>query len=189
MFIKQYRHRLPADYDMSIIRSRVAKGGPVFDDRPHLAFKAFSIEDAGLMGATDNAYSSLYLWFEIEAVVDFLWYKGFQNVFDTFGRPTVETWLAIDAARGPSENATMLYREDGDMPRGQSLASLRASETDRNRQAAARPGTVASVVGIELATWRIARFTLCETTSTDHAGHMAYQVAHLAKPGLDRLST
>ncbi|MEM7635353.1 MAG: DUF4865 family protein [Pseudomonadota bacterium] len=189
MFIKQYRHRLPADYDMSIIRSRVAKGGPVFDDRPHLAFKAFSVEDAGQMGATNNAYSSLYLWFEIEAVADFLWYKGFQNVFDTFGRPTVETWLAIDAARGQSDQATMLYREDADMPPDQSLADLRTSETERNRQTAARPGTVASVVGIELATWRIARFTLSETVAQDHTGQKVYQVAYLAKPGLDKLST
>jgi hypothetical protein len=189
MFIKQYRHRLPADYDMSIIRSRVAKGGPVFDDRPHLAFKSFSIEDAGQMGAAGNAYSSLYLWFEIDAVVDFLWYKGFQNVFDTFGRPTVETWLAIDAAKGGSQHATMLYREDDDMPLDQSLADLRALETERNRHTAARPGTVASVVGIELATWRIARFTLTESSTQDHAGQMAYQVAYLAKPGLDRLST
>lgn len=189
MFIKQYRHRLPADYDMSIIRSRVAKGGPVFDDRPHLAFKSFSIEENGQMGAVGNAYSSLYLWFNIDAVVDFLWYQGFQNVFDTFGRPTVETWLAIDAAKGQSDHATMLYREDDDMPHDQPLADLRALETERNRQNAAQPGTVASVVGIELATWRIARFTLRETAMQDHAGHMAYQVAYLAKPGLDRLST
>lgn len=189
MFIKQYRHRLPADYDMSIIRSRVAKGGPVFDDRPDLAFKSFSIEEAGQKGAAGNAYSSLYLWFEIDAVVDFLWYQGFQNVFDTFGRPTVETWLAIDAAKGRSDHATMLYREDDDMAPSQSLADLRASETERNRQNAARPGTVASVVGIELSTWRIARFTLTESSTQDHAGQMAYQVAYLAKPGLDRLDT
>lgn len=121
--------------------------------------------------------------------MDFLWYRGFQNVFDTFGRPSVETWLAIDAAKGGSQNATMLYREDADMPPGRSLADLRASETERNRQTAARSGTVAAVVGVELATWRIAHFTLSEAPAQDHAGHMAYQVAYLAKPGLDRLST
>lgn len=189
MFIKQYRHRLPADYDMSKIRARAAKGGPVFDDRPHLAFKSFSIEEAGQLGASGNAYSSLYLWFDIDAVVDFMWYKGFQNVFDTFGRPTVETWLAIDAARGSSEHATMLYREDDDMAPDQSLADLRATETEHNQTSATRSGTVASVVGIDLSTWRIARFTLTAEPLEDHGTQMAYQVAYLAKPGLNRLNT
>ena len=189
MFIKQYRHRLPADYDMSKIQARAKKGGPAFDDRPHLAFKSFSMEQAGQLGAVHNAYSSLYLWFDIDAVVDFLWYRGFQNVFDTFGRPTVETWLAIDAANGPSDQAAMLYREDDDVAQGQSLANLRATETERNRLNASQPGTVASVVGIDIGTWRVARFTLTEGPAGDYGHQTAYQVAYLACPGLDRLST
>ena len=58
MFIKQYRHRLPTDYDMSKIRDRAIQGRPHLDDWPGLAFKAFSIEDEGKQGAVNNAYDA-----------------------------------------------------------------------------------------------------------------------------------
>ena len=32
MFAMQYSHRLPTDYDMEIIRRRVAERGPQWDD-------------------------------------------------------------------------------------------------------------------------------------------------------------
>lgn len=188
MFIKQYRHRLPADYDMAKIRSRAIKGGPLFDGRPGLAFKAFSIEERGRLGAANNAYSSLYLWFQTDAVVDFLWYEAFQNVFDTFGRPKVETWVAIDARLGRADEASMLYREDADIPLEMSLADLRASESEFNSENAQHAEVAASLVGIDLSTWRLARFTLAQVPLANKANRTAYQIAYLAKPGLHRLN-
>lgn len=173
---------------MSKIRERAIKGGPLFDDRPGLAFKAFSIEEHGKLGAVNNAYSSLYLWFQTDAVVDFLWYQGFQNVFDTFGRPAVETWIAIDACKGKAEVASMLYREDTGIPLGMSLADIRASETKRNMENAHLPGIVASVIGIDLSSWQLARFILAEAPLENTEDQFAYQVAYLAKPGLSKLS-
>ncbi|MFC5828113.1 DUF4865 family protein [Nonomuraea insulae] len=42
MYAKQYEITLPADYDMRIIRKRVADGGHVLDDRAGLGLKASS---------------------------------------------------------------------------------------------------------------------------------------------------
>jgi Domain of unknown function (DUF4865) len=47
MIIKQYVVTLPADYDMGIIRKRVAEKGPSFDTFPGLGMKVFLIREKG----------------------------------------------------------------------------------------------------------------------------------------------
>ena len=41
MITMQYRIALPADYDMGIIRQRIAARGHLTDDFPQLSFKAY----------------------------------------------------------------------------------------------------------------------------------------------------
>ena len=62
MFIAHYGHRLPADYDLSIIRNRAAQRGALWDDMPELYFKGFLLRERGQYGAISSEYSSLYLW-------------------------------------------------------------------------------------------------------------------------------
>ena len=50
IIIKQYTIGLPADYDMAIIRKRVADKAPAFDTFPGLGIKTFMIREKG--GAT-----------------------------------------------------------------------------------------------------------------------------------------
>lgn len=187
MLIKQYRHRLPADYDMTKIHARALKGGPAFDHRDGLVFKSFSIEEKAKHGAVENAYSSLYLWFESNPVMDFIWYEGFQNVLDTFGRPQVDMWLTIDAQAGAANSATMLYQENVAVPHGMPLKDLKALELERNRSIANDPNVVATVIGIDPKSWQISRFLLTETAIDLDDHHQAYQVAYLAQPGLHQL--
>ena len=187
MLLKQYRHRLPADYDISKFYDRAQKGGPAFDEREGLAFKAFCIEESGKSGALENAYSSFYLWFGSDPVVDFLWYEGFQNVLDTFGRPKVEMWLAIDARKGEGNAATMLYRENLEVPYGMSLNELHSTEVERSLETSSDPNVVASMVGLDPITWRLSRFILTQAPLVPPGRYQAYQVAYLAKPGLNRL--
>src|SRR5699024_8559939 len=64
MIAMQYSIGLPADYDMAIIRRRIADKGHLMDDCPGLAFKAYlyaARDDAGLH-APDNLYAPFYLW-------------------------------------------------------------------------------------------------------------------------------
>jgi hypothetical protein len=58
MFITEYR--LPADYDMRLIRKRGAERGPYWDRYPGLIFKGFLVQEMGRSSA--NAYFSLFLW-------------------------------------------------------------------------------------------------------------------------------
>ena len=49
MIIAHYAHRLPADYDVDIIRNRAAARGHLFDAIPELYFKAFLLRERGTL--------------------------------------------------------------------------------------------------------------------------------------------
>ncbi len=184
MLIKQYRHRLPIDHDMSNIRNRALKGGPKWDEKAGLGFKAFSMQERNQYSAISNTYSSLYFWLDTRSATEFLWGDGFQNVCDTFGRPSFETWMGVDARRGPSNDAAFLYREDADVSPRQSLTDLKSSEIEWNCDIASRPETVASVVGLDVSNWRRSRFHISGKGPDQHETRMVFQVAYLAQPGL-----
>lgn len=59
MFAMQYSHRLAADHDMQGIRQRAARRGPLWDDTPGLAFKAFVSQERGVTGALLCAAAAL----------------------------------------------------------------------------------------------------------------------------------
>ena len=64
MIAMQYTIALPADYDMAIIRRRIADKGHLLDDFPGLAFKAWlhAARDDNELPSRDNLYAPFYLW-------------------------------------------------------------------------------------------------------------------------------
>src|ERR1700761_526070 len=99
MLIKQYQITLPADYDMQIIRDRVANKGESFDTFPGLGLKCFLIQEKGKMGARSNRYAPVYLWPNAEAMLGFLAGPAFGGIKEAFGVPPVETWAGFALAR------------------------------------------------------------------------------------------
>ena len=57
MFIVHYGHRLPANYDIGLIRTRAAERGHLFDAIPELHFKAFLLRERGQYSAISSEYS------------------------------------------------------------------------------------------------------------------------------------
>lgn len=187
MFMKQYIHRLPADYDMGRIENRAAERGPLWDETPGLGFKAFIAQRQGRNGAAGNTYSSLYLWLDDEAATDFITSDRFQVVIDGFGRPHIETWLPLDIHLGNAETARSVYREDIAIEAGTDLAALKKAEVERNGGLARNADTFAAVTALDLSTWRLTRFRLsAEAASKPQAGS-AYDILHLSKPGIPSL--
>ncbi|PRD44066.1 DUF4865 domain-containing protein [Phyllobacterium phragmitis] len=187
MFMKQYIHRLPADYDMNRIRERAASLGPRWDGTQGLGFKAFIAQQRGANGAAGNTYSSLYLWLDDDAATDFITSDRFQAVIDGFGRPRIETWIPLDIHLGRVETARSIYREDIDIGTGTDFTELKRNEIARNNTLARHAGTLAAVTALDLSTWRLSRFLLsAETVRTPETGS-AYEVLHLSKPGLPML--
>jgi hypothetical protein len=105
MIIAHYAHRLPADYDVEIIRRRAHERGPLWDKVPELHFKGFLLRERGRFGAIASEYSSLYLWRRDEAFRDFLVTGRYKSVTDSLAglisRPVWRSMRAEDPAARP----------------------------------------------------------------------------------------
>jgi hypothetical protein len=187
MLIAHYAHRLPADYDIDIIRKRAAARGHLFDAIPELYFKGFLLRERGRFGAIANEYSSLYLWRKDQGFRDFLVDGRTKSVTDSFGRPQIETRFVLDALKGRADDARFLTKEEQDIPLGADLTSTFAAEIERNREAAKAAGVVASAVGVDAQTWKVTRVLLSEKEPTGREEGLAYQVLYLARPLLSEL--
>jgi hypothetical protein len=187
MIIAHYAHRLPADYDIGVIRDRAGRRGHLFDAIPELYFKAFLLRERGRFGANQNEYSSLYLWRKDEGFRDFLADGRTKSVTDSFGRPQIETRFVLDAHKGDGKQARFLFKQEQDITIDTDLTSAFADEVARNREAADQAGVVASAVGVDAERWKFTRVLLSEKEPTGREQGTAYQVLYLAQPLLAEL--
>ena len=144
MMIAHYAHRLPANYDMSLIRSRANERGGRWSAVPELYFKAFLVREIGCLGAVANEYSSLYLWRQEDAFRRFLSDGGFDVVTRSFGRPSIRTYVALEARRGAATAPKFLSTRESDIPVDADLTAALAAEGVWCREAASDRGTVAA---------------------------------------------
>lgn len=193
MLIARYAHRLPADYDLEIIRQRAEARGPQWDAVPELYFKAFLLRESGRFGASTSLYSSLYLWRQNEPFRDFLAARAdapinsFTAVTGSFGRPQIRTWLPLDARKGPARQARFVHAEELDVVPDADLPKVFADEAERNRKAADHPDAVAAAVGVDTLNWKLIRILLSRAEPIGNEGGVAYQILYLAQPLLDTL--
>ncbi|WP_296254148.1 MULTISPECIES: DUF4865 family protein [unclassified Pseudomonas] len=188
MFAMQYFHRLPSDYDMQVIRDRARQRASIWDVAEGLVFKAFVSQQRGQNGALGNLYASVYLWLNPTAAASFLTSDKFVGVIDSFGRPAIETWLPLDARRGPAITAAWLYREEMLLSAGADVTALGIQESAHNRHHTAQPETVAAWSVLDPKEWRLVRFRLSAGPVKTSSDATVYQVLHLAAPGLEHLS-
>jgi len=187
MIITHYAHRLPADYDVDIIRKRAKARGHLFDGIPELCFKAFLLRERGRFGAIANEYSSLYLWRKDDGFRDFLVDGRTKSVTDSFGRPQIETRFALDAHRGRAGEARYAYTNEQDIAPDTDLTAAFAAEIERNRERALAPDIVAAAVGVDARSWKLTRVLLSAHELDPAEAGTAYEILHLAKPLLDTL--
>ncbi len=95
MQLMQYEITLPADYDMGIIRQRVATRGSRTDDFTDLGAKAYLIRERGQHGSPVNQYAPFYVWAGDTGMNHFLFGPGFDGIRTDFGRPAVRTWQTV----------------------------------------------------------------------------------------------
>ncbi|NTG28734.1 DUF4865 family protein [Agrobacterium rhizogenes] len=187
MIITHYAHRLPANHDIGLIRARAKERGPLWDAVPELYFKGFLLREKGRHGSIANNYSSLYLWRQDEAFRDFLVSGRYQVVTDAFGRAEIQTRFALDARKGHGLDARFAIKEELDIPLDADLTAVFASEIERTREVAERPGTVAAAVGVDTQNWKFTRILLSEHEPTGREAGTSYEILHLAKPLLETL--
>src|SRR5262249_6086565 len=159
-----------------------------WDHLPGLGFKAFLMRQRGAAGAVGNLYSSLYLWQSTAAAAEFIAGERFRAVADAFGRPLVETWLALDARGGKAAAARSARIEEAALSPDADLAAVHAEEAARNEAAVRDAETVAIVAALDLATWRILRIRLSVAAPRATDDGVGFEVLYLARPGWAALS-
>jgi hypothetical protein len=186
-----YRITLPADYDMGIIRQRVATRGHLLDDFPGLGAKAYLIRERGVEDSPVNQYAPFYLWNTPQGMNSFLWGPGFRGLVADFGRPVVEHWTGLGFARGPAFGSVprAAGRRAWPLEPGDDPAAVIAEALAELPALAARPGTHSVALAVDPRHWELVRFTLRERTAPPAPGEDRYQVLHLSAPGLDDIET
>lgn len=190
MIAMQYCFTLPADYDMAVIRRRIADRGHLLDDFPGLVFKAYlhaSRADEALP-SRDNLYAPFYLWRDTAGLDAFLGGAGFATLANDFGRPAVQTWMPWQATlAGDLRHAACATCEQIALPDHAEFLDARAGEGAAARQAL-DAGALAAISAYDPAGWTLLRFRLWPDLRPRLArsGLQLYRVGHVSQPGAGR---
>lgn len=177
MYAMQYEIGLPADYDMKIIRERVATRGHLLDDFPGLGLKAYLIRE----GAPVNQYAPFYLWDSAAGMNRFLWGGGgFQGIVRDFGRPAVRHWTGVAFENGPARTSTPVgaTRRTERLPDDEDPAL--AVEHALAELPAHAPGVHSTALAVDPQAWELVHFTLWAGAAEGPGTH--YEVLHLSTP-------
>jgi hypothetical protein len=181
----QYRITLPADYDMAIIRQRIADRGHLTDDFPQLAFKAYLYADRSEPYATgkENRYAPFYLWRDTQGMNTFLGGAGFAGVIDSFGRPLVRTW-SVWRANTARDLSVATYATCETMAIGEHVALGGVRETEQGyARADIEHGALAAVSAFDPTGWTIMRFRLWRDAVEACSDTVdVYRVGHISQP-------
>ncbi|MHA6204978.1 DUF4865 family protein [Dyella soli] len=182
----QYSFTLPADYDMAIVRQRIASKGPMLDDFDGLHFKAYLHTTRGdpTFDAHENLYAPFYLWRDSAAMQRFLGSPGFAGVAQAFGWPVIGCWPVWDAQVTPeARDARFASQEIHAIEPYTDLDALRRDEQSALQHDIGR-GALAAVNAFEPTTWTRVRFRLWrEPPAATAASHRRlYAVGHVSQP-------
>jgi len=188
MHAMQYELTLPADYDMGIVRGRVARIGHLLDDWEGLGFKTYLLRERGVNGSPVNQYAPFYLWNTMEGMNAFLWGGAFQGLSDDFGRPSVRQWSGLAHEEGGAAGAPARFavRRRQLVPDGVQLAEVMAEAVAEVARLAGEDGAVLSAAAVDTSRWEVVHFSLWEQ-DTPKADGDVFEVLHMSAPGRDRL--
>lgn len=184
MIAMRYSIALPRDYDMAVIRHRIAERGHALDEYDGLVLKASCLSEAGVAGATENVYAPFYVWANTSRMSRFLWGgDGFEGIERDFGRPRVDVWpiasLHLNAAGAKGATTAVLTRTAA------TPAETWADAADRLRTeanaAALRKDARAAARAIDTTTGDVIGFDLLTAAPRRTTGTV-YEVAHVSAP-------
>lgn len=196
MIAMQYNFTLPADYDMDIVRQRIASKGHMLDDFPGLAFKAYlhASKDSIATASGQNVYAPFYLWHDNEGMNNFLCGDGFKAVSHAFGWPAVRQWSVWHSHVDVQvRSATFATRQISSIAPYTPLGSLREEETGAAKRLSQQDGVLATLVAFDPNEWTLVRFTLWRDAAVAKTAALAaglpaqvqvYEVGHVSAPDM-----
>ncbi|MGQ4481557.1 DUF4865 family protein [Streptomyces sp. SAS_276] len=184
MHAMQYELTLPADYDMGIVRGRVARVGHLLDDWDGLGFKTYLLRERGVHGSPVNQYAPFYLWNTVEGMNRFLWGGAFQGLVNDFGRPEVLGWsgLAYEEGGAAGSPAVVAVRRRQPIAEGRELAAVMEDAVGETRRLAGEDGVVLAAAAVDPHRWELVHVSLWEHDTPKAEGDV-FQVLHLSAPG------
>jgi hypothetical protein len=198
LYASQYEITLPADYDMQIIRKRVADFGSLLDDRAGLGLKAYAIRERGVDGSPVNQYAPFYLWNDVGGMGNFLFGGGgFQGIIRDFGRPAAHHWTGVACFAGPArdEAPRAASRRLTPIPVDSETTGLGMSvrieeEIEALEALAERDSVHTAALAIDPQQWQLLRFVLWQDgVPAGEGATERYEVLHLSAPELSGLPT
>ena len=189
MLAMQYSFEFPDEFDMASLRRRVEDKGPLFDDYPGLAQKAFMINEgeAEVLGdRIGNEYATFYLWEDDAAARAFLESEAFAAVTEAFGRPRVRLWQVLSFKRTGGLRPRLAVQESMPIQAGERLADIRRQEEQTGNDWLNSRGFHSQIVGLDPHRWELVRFSLwadLRAAALPLSGEArTFEVLHLSAP-------
>jgi uncharacterized protein DUF4865 len=189
----QYEITLPADYDMAIIRDRVATKGAMTDGFGGLGLKAYGIRERGVDGSPANQYAPFYLWTSLDGMNRFLWRGGFDGLSRDFGRPVVRQWTGLAFERGPASAmapTAATKRTQPIAPDADAAAVIEVAVAETLERARAG-GVHSAALAVDTRAWELVQFMLWASRPPHGSGaedrESTYEVLHLSSPHFEEL--
>ncbi len=183
----QYTVALPADYDMNVIRARVARTGSKLDGFGGLLFKAYLIREKS-NGAPGNEYAPFYVWSSTEGMRAFCFEEpGYVNIVRDFGRHPIQNWTVAGLATGPADAAVARSATIAKHPVAEGAPGDRVRELSDDFLRTLSNHTVWRVAAVDVTSWTL---LLVEISTEAPVGAVAdgeqgYEVLHVSL-GSDR---
>ncbi|MFC4453794.1 DUF4865 family protein [Deinococcus sonorensis] len=189
MHAMQYEFTLPADYDMQIIRHRVATNGHATDHFPGLGLKAYCVRVRGEQGSTVHQYAPFYLWVDPDGMRQFLLGEGFRRLSGSFGRPAVRRYIGLQYLPGQAAapQPVAASRRTARIPADAELHGVLDRHLAQASARAACSQVYATAVAFDPQAWEIVHFTLW-TQGVPNDDDVQYRVLHVSHPGIDQLA-
>ncbi|MFG2435485.1 DUF4865 family protein [Streptomyces sp. NPDC048508] len=184
MHAMQYEITLPADYDMTVVRDRVARVGHLLDAWDGLGCKAYLMRERGVDGSPVNQYAPFYLWNTTEGMNSFLWGGAFQGLVNDFGRPVVQHWTGLAHEEGAAAGSAPVAAVRGRRPvaEGTDLSEVMAEAVRETARLASLDGVVSATAAVDPRHWEIVHFSLWADGASPGAAGEVFQVLHLSRP-------
>lgn len=181
MIAMQYSFTLPADYDMAIVRRRIAEKGHLLDHFDGLLLKSYLHAQRG-ESSSENLYAPFYVWRDSAAMQRFLGSEGFANLAKAFGWPSIRVWPVWDAYLSPeARHAHFAWREVQPIAPYAALEALREEHRAQLQRDVER-GALAAVNAFEPTTWTRVSFRLWDEAPPASSTGQWYQVGHVSLP-------
>ncbi|MFD6295767.1 DUF4865 family protein [Streptomyces sp. NPDC060235] len=189
MHAMQYEITLPADYDMTVVRDRVARVGHLLDAWDGLGCKAYLMRERGVDGSPVNQYAPFYLWNTTEGMNSFLWGGAFQGLVNDFGRPVVQHWTGLAHEEGDAAGSSPVAAVRGRRPvaEGTDLSEVMAEAVRETARLASLDGVVSATAAVDPRHWEIVHFSLWADGASPGAAGEVFQVLHLSRPERESL--